>query len=240
RQGAREQEEEKRGMSHTRSMSPLQIPRNAACTPSLPPVGHDENRDSGSTSSSSWKEIFAVDHGSVPQLGVNFVRAAQDVATVKYALANIRYQGLASDGSVQHATLTLRQDLRNLGLGAVVWDCGEDLAAFLGRNRYLVLGKRVLDLGAGTGVAGLAAAQCGAKDVLLTDRHALEHLVRSNVERNSGTFSGPGCPRVTFMSFSWDNHTAVEARELSSPEFDIVLASDCLYDSAMFAAFRRA
>lgn len=37
-----------------------------------------------------------------------------------------------------------------------------------------------------------------------------------------------------------DNHTAVEARELSSREFDIVLASDCLYDSAMFAAFRRA
>lgn len=80
---------------------------------------------------------------------------------------------------------------------------GEDLAAFLGRHRYLVAGKRVLDLGAGTGVVGLAAAQCGAKDVVLTDRHALEHLVRSNVERNSGTFSGPGCPRVTFMPFSW-------------------------------------
>ncbi|CAN0008745.1 unnamed protein product, partial [Ectocarpus sp. 13 AM-2016] len=70
---------------------------------------------------------------------------------------------------------------------------GEDLAAFLGRHRYLVSEKRVLDLGAGTGVAGLAAAQCGAKDVVLTDRHALQHLVRSNVDRNSGSFSGPGC-----------------------------------------------
>ncbi|CAN0008678.1 unnamed protein product, partial [Ectocarpus sp. 13 AM-2016] len=122
RQGAQEKEEEKLGMSHTRSMSRLQIPRNAACTRSSPPVGLDENRDSGSTSS-SWKEIFAVDHGSVPQLGVNFVRATQDMATVKYALANIRSQGLARYGPVQHATLTLRQDLRNLGLGAVVWDC---------------------------------------------------------------------------------------------------------------------
>ncbi|CAN0241586.1 unnamed protein product, partial [Ectocarpus sp. 13 AM-2016] len=64
------------------------------------------------------------------------------------------------------------------------------LAAFLGRHRHLVSEKRVLDLGAGTGVAGLAAAQCGAKDVVLTDRHALQHLVRSNVERNSGSFSG--------------------------------------------------
>lgn len=110
-------------MSHTRSMSPLQIPRNAACTRSSPPLGHQlEKRDSGSTSC-SWKEIFAVDHGSVPQLGVNFVRAAQDVATVKYSLANTRSQGLAGDSPVQHATLTLGQDLRNLGLGAVVWDC---------------------------------------------------------------------------------------------------------------------
>lgn len=104
-------------------MSPLQSPRNAACTRSSKLVGHDENRDYSGSTSSSWKEIFAVDHGSVPQLGVNFVRAAKDVATVKYSLANTRLHGLAGDGPVQHATLTLGQDLRNLGLGAVVWDC---------------------------------------------------------------------------------------------------------------------
>lgn len=76
---------------------------------------------------------------------------------------------------------------------------GEDLAEFLGQHRHLVAGKRVLDLGTGTGIAGLAAAQCGARKVTLTDHAALGPLVQSNVERNEG-FSGS---HVTFTPFSW-------------------------------------
>lgn len=38
------------------------------------------------------------------------------------------------------------------------------------------------------------------------------------------------------------NHTPAEATELAAPDdpFDVVLASDCLYDSAMLAGFRKA
>lgn len=61
-------------------------------------------------------------------------------------------------------------------------------------------GKRVLDLGTGTGIAGLAAAQCGAKEVILTDRPTLEPLVRSNVEHNSGGFSDA---HVRFEPLEW-------------------------------------
>ncbi|CAN0068439.1 unnamed protein product, partial [Laminaria digitata] len=107
---------------------------------------------------------------------------------------------------------------------------GQDLAEFLGRHRHLVSGKRVLDLGTGTGIAGLAAAQCGARKVIMTDHPALGPLVQSNVERNEGV-SGS---RVTFTPLSW---------KVESPDddpFDLVLASDCLYDPAMFSAFRQA
>lgn len=76
---------------------------------------------------------------------------------------------------------------------------GEDLARFLGRHRHLVAGKRVLDLGTGTGIAGLAAAQCGARKVTLTDHPALGPLVQANVERNEGVSDS----RVAFAPFTW-------------------------------------
>jgi predicted nicotinamide N-methyase len=38
----------------------------------------------------------------------------------------------------------------------------------------VVAGKRVCDLGSGTGIGGLAAAVCGAESVLLTDILGLE------------------------------------------------------------------
>lgn len=41
------------------------------------------------------------------------------------------------------------------------------------KNPKLVAGKRVADLGAGLGVAGLAAALCGASEVVFLDREPL-------------------------------------------------------------------
>ncbi|KAK9842450.1 hypothetical protein WJX81_000737 [Elliptochloris bilobata] len=69
--------------------------------------------------------------------------------------------------------------------GAVVWDAALVLIHFLakGTGRNLLRGKRVLDLGAGTGAAGLAAGLLGAR-VLLTDLpHLLPGLTR-NVAAN--------------------------------------------------------
>ncbi|GLC73771.1 hypothetical protein PLESTF_001417200 [Pleodorina starrii] len=49
----------------------------------------------------------------------------------------------------------------------------------------LLAGRRVLDLGSGTGLAGLAAAACGAH-VLLTDLSSVcEGALRANVQRNA-------------------------------------------------------
>ena len=76
---------------------------------------------------------------------------------------------------------------------------GVGLAAFLGRHHHLVAHKKVLDLGTGTGIVGLAAAQCGADEVVLTDQPALEPLVRSNIERNSGCAGS----RVRFQPLKW-------------------------------------
>ena len=77
-------------------------------------------------------------------LGVDYVKASapqRHVSTPTFDLQLKQRLGKASDG-----------------LGAVVWDCGLALANFLSRNPEIVRGKRVIDLGCGTGIAGIAAA----------------------------------------------------------------------------------
>lgn len=52
---------------------------------------------------------------------------------------------------------------------AYVWAGGAALAAHVLANPTLVRGKRVLDFGAGSGIAGLSAARAGAAQVLAHD-----------------------------------------------------------------------
>lgn len=92
----------------------------------LPPTPHEDDCDIGSTS--SWRQIFAVARrfgaaSTSPTLGVNFMRAAQTSTTIKYSLAACRGDSAKEGSCSENATLTLGQDLRKLGLGAVVWDC---------------------------------------------------------------------------------------------------------------------
>jgi len=53
------------------------------------------------------------------------------------------------------------------------WPSAVALATVISRRPDLVEGKRVLDLGCGLGVAGLAAALGGAKEVVMADREPL-------------------------------------------------------------------
>ena len=55
------------------------------------------------------------------------------------------------------------------GAGDVVWPAGLAFSRLLVHCPSFVQGKRVLELGAGLGAVGLAAATAGAASVLLTD-----------------------------------------------------------------------
>ncbi|WP_164707043.1 class I SAM-dependent methyltransferase, partial [Pseudomonas viridiflava] len=65
------------------------------------------------------------------------------------------------------------------------WASGLALARFLVEQPHWVKGKRVLDFGAGSGVAGIAAAKAGALEVVACD---LDHLAiaacRANADLN--------------------------------------------------------
>jgi len=71
-----------------------------------------------------------------------------------------------------------------LGTGVNTWDGAIVLAKFFDFNPLIVSGKRILELGAGTGVAGIAAAMLGAQYVLLSDLEYTTHNLHTNVLQN--------------------------------------------------------
>ncbi|GMF63814.1 unnamed protein product [Phytophthora fragariaefolia] len=88
-----------------------------------------------------------------------------------------RVQGTDKDLVTENA-LELRKDKKIVfqekqGQQAKVWDCALVLSKFLANDTYFphdfFANKRVIELGCGIGVPGLAAAALGAKEVVLTD-----------------------------------------------------------------------
>jgi predicted nicotinamide N-methyase len=69
---------------------------------------------------------------------------------------------------------------------AFAWAGGQALARYVLDNPVLVRGKRVLDIGSGSGLVGLAAAKAGAAHVLAADIDAFScAAIRLNAAANS-------------------------------------------------------
>lgn len=95
------------------------------------------------------------------------------------------------------------------------WASGLALARFLAEQPQWVAGKRVLDFGAGSGVAGIAAMKAGALEVVACDLDPLAiEACWANAELNGVT-----------LQYSGD-FFAEEDR------FDLILVADVLYDRA--------
>ncbi len=100
---------------------------------------------------------------------------------------------------------------------AFCWASGQVLAEFLLGNPQWVQGKRVLDFGSGSGVAGIAAAKAGAARVIACD-------------------IDPDAQIATAANAAL-NGVTVEVRgdydEVDEP-IDIILVADVLYDRSNF------
>ncbi|KAJ1463141.1 putative methyltransferase-domain-containing protein [Pelagophyceae sp. CCMP2097] len=121
------------------------------------------------------------------------------------------------------------------GPASRVWECGVVLAAALDWAGLRLQGVRAVELGAGCGVAGLAAAFLGA-DVLLTDRDAAvveaavaDHEDLEGMHRENGHEGGRGgsCRSAQLDWGSVDDRAAVLRSE--DRGFDLVLAADSIY-----------
>lgn len=106
-------------------------------------------------------------------------------------------------------------------LGQRVWDCCIMMSKYLEANPDVVQGKRVLEVGAGTGLLGLVAARLGAESVLLTEySRCIAHLEK-NVRRND---LGPGSGVVSACLLDWTRQELPEAVLALRP--DAIVAAD--------------
>jgi len=97
---------------------------------------------------------------------------------------------------------------------AFAWPGSQALARYLLDNPYVVLGKRVLDFGSGSGLAAIAAARCGAREVIACDLDPLAAIAQTlNAQSNGVTLSICTCDAV---------HLEVQV--------DVILAGDVCYE----------
>lgn len=95
------------------------------------------------------------------------------------------------------------------------WASGLVLARWLAQNPHWVHGKRVLDFGAGSGVAAIAAAKAGALEVVACDLDPLAlEACKANAALNEVT-----------LSYSADFFAEAD-------RFDLIIVADVLYDRA--------
>ena len=105
------------------------------------------------------------------------------------------------------------------GTGAVVWNAAHVLSTYLCGNPASVIGKRIMDLGTGTGLTGLVALHLGASDVTLTDIGPVLDLTRENVASNvSDSLSA----KASVSEYWWGSGA------LGKHCFDVVLVADCI------------
>ncbi len=96
---------------------------------------------------------------------------------------------------------------------AFCWGSGQALARWILDHPQEVAGRRVVDFGAGSGVVGIAAARAGAASVVAVD-----------VDPDA---------RAAVLANARANHAHVDASGTVPTEWDLLVASDVLYERGL-------
>lgn len=131
--------------------------------------------------------------------------------------------------------------------GLTLWTCSQVLFGYLEEHPDLVMGKHVLEVGAGLGLCSIAAHHLGAKSVMATDGDVdvLENL-RYNIDFNSGASVAAGEPAAHVDATSSESKSedapkeAIQCPQLvwgeKPKEFeheydkpDVIIGTDVLY-----------
>lgn len=130
-----------------------------------------------------------------------------------------------------------------MSTGGSVWSCGvlmsglvscpDAWSALWGEKSAVasIKGSRVLELGCGTGLVGIACAMAGASHVELTDGDTgILALANDNAQRNLEKVE---ISRVRTSQHVWGSGLGVRARApfATRAPYDIIVASDCIYES---------
>ncbi|KAJ7944158.1 calmodulin-lysine N-methyltransferase [Quillaja saponaria] len=116
-----------------------------------------------------------------------------------------------------------RYDIDNTGL-VCNWPSEDVLACFCLSHKDIFRSKRVLELGAGYGLAGFViAAATEASEVVISDGNPqVVDYIQHNIKANYGSF---GETIVKSLMLHWNQEETVNI----SNTFDIIVASDCTF-----------
>ena len=118
--------------------------------------------------------------------------------------------------------LAVEEDANRGQHGGTIWDAGLVLAHALATPEMNKrLRGRVVELGAGTGLVGIAAAACAPVHVTTTDLPELVDLMRKNIARNETLHADA---KLDAAELCWGD--ALPAGMVA----DVVLAADVMYD----------
>jgi predicted nicotinamide N-methyase len=125
--------------------------------------------------------------------------------------------------SIPSIFLEAQQDYTN-STGLSLWGGSEALCHYLIEHPDLIVGKSVLELGAGVGLCGIVAHHLGASQVILTDGDAqvltkLRHNVKRNIRNDNNTTS---CPQLI-----WGRNLDYLVQAYGQQ--DVILGSDLVY-----------
>lgn len=121
----------------------------------------------------------------------------------------------------------------DLGIGGRLWDGALHAMSLLRCAPCLVAGRRVLELGCGTGTLSLACLAAGAAHVLATDLPEVVAGAEANAALNRGVLrAAPG--RWDAQALAWDSGDD-EALPWAP---DVVVAADVVYDPELYAPLR--
>lgn len=134
----------------------------------------------------------------------------------------------------RYIVLRVSRDMFHGSTGCHEWEAGFYLAEFLMNRPGIVTGKKLMEIGSGSGVSGIVAARLDPQELVLTDGDldTVDNLL-DNLERNgiavSGTLAGTGggvC-KVQCVQVSWE---AFADHPVSKMRPHVILGADLLYD----------
>ncbi|KAL4128433.1 Secreted RxLR effector protein 48 [Phytophthora ramorum] len=137
--------------------------------------------------------------------------------------------------------------------GTLLWDAAVHLTRrFLVEYRQELASStnslRVLELGAGIGVPGMAARVAGAKHVVVTEQDELLRLMHVNLAANADVLRLPGGEEVgedvddkgeiVARSLSWGVQETRKYLAEFPDKVDVVLSCDCIYEPLYGTSWR--
>uniref|UniRef100_F6SN53 Uncharacterized protein n=2 Tax=Ciona intestinalis TaxID=7719 RepID=F6SN53_CIOIN len=126
-------------------------------------------------------------------------------------------------------TFNILQTWQEHGVAGVVWEAATVLADYLADN-YDFRGRNVIELGAGTGLVGMAVAYLGG-NVTVTDLQKFLPLLQENVDLNKNIIEkGGNGGNLTISELKWGKRL-----ERFKPGFyDFILGADIIYSEEEF------